>query len=428
MYRRTADVHIPKVNRKTGKLAGMIRSSGRTVNRGFTVSGVNENGEGGEATQTTGIATSRARVTREGAPFPTKELGDSGYAEGGSTLVERTTTMPERVKVGEFQNKKRRTKKKAVVNGKSVVIPPERGLLVTQPAERDMFAPTNTPTPPSKQFSSIFDSTGPAPAWDRPNVIPVNEPGVSTAEPITKGRPEITKRVIADPKAVKKNPKTKKTITKYDYKAGMVDQMLPGMENIGAAGKEPHDDGISVRQAHDVMNGFVHVEGPITAHQQAGEEAVPNPTSNILKRHAGKVIYPVTKETPIAAPQNTVSLQLAKIAGNTPVDQPVAAEPEGPAKTVRVYGSKKMVAPVAAPAKATSPKVETPKEEPEQLALPGMEPPAHSGGQQWLRVRNLSPQTRELQGRASKAGVPGGANPINVARGTEAPKSNRSFK
>jgi hypothetical protein len=427
LARNRAGEPIPKINRKTGKLAGMIRSSGRTVNRGFTVSGVDENGEGGEATQTTGIATSRARVTREGAPFPTKELGDSGYAEGGSTLVERTTTMPERVKVGEFQNKKRRTKKKAVVNGKTVVIPPERGLLVTQAPERDMFAPSTTPTPPSKQFSSIFDSTGPAPSWDRPNVMPVNEPGVSTAEPITKGKVTFTKTVMPDPKAAKKNPKTKKTITKYEKHVGMVDQMLPGFEKLGV--KEPSNPFDTPEPK------FKIVEGPITAAQQAGEDAVPNPTSNVLKRHKGKVVYSEPKETPIAAPQNTVSLQLAKIAGNTPVEQPVAAEPEGPAKTVLSYRQNKMVAPASAPVKAASPKAkakvtegDAPTDAPEQLALPGMEPPSHSGGQQWLRTRNLSPQTRELQGRSSRAGVPGGANPINVVRGTEAPKSNRSFK
>jgi len=413
LARNRAGDPIPKVSRRTGRVAGIIRSSGRSLQMGFTVD------KNGEATQTTRIATSRARVIREGAPFPTKELGSSGYSEGGSTRVDTTTEVPERAKIVEFQNKKRRTKKSAVVKGRKVVVPPERGLLV-QKRESALIPKTATSTP-SQQFAAMVPPT--TPSWDRPNVIDAKaggNSGVSTAEPITKGRTEITKTVLPDAKAAKKNPKTRKTITKYDYKAGMVDQMIPGMEKIGA--KEPYDDGISVAQAADVMRGFVHVEGPITAHQQAGEEAVPNPTSNILKRHAGKVIYLNPKETPIAAPRPTVSTQLAKIAGNTPVDQPVAA---GPAKTVRSYRKNRMEAPVAAPAAPAAP-----KEQPEQMELPGMESTdsAHAGGQQWLRVRNLSDTTRALQGKAKTAGVPGGSNPINVERGTEAPKSNRSFK
>jgi hypothetical protein len=53
---------------------------------------------------------------------------------------------------------------------------------------------------------------------------------------------------------------------------------------------------------------------------------------------------------------------------------------------------------------------------------------SHAAGQQWLNVRNISPETSNLQKRSRQAGVPGGANPINIARGTEAPKSNKSFK
>jgi hypothetical protein len=417
----------PVVKRKGGKIVGYVRGTGRTVNRGFTVT------PEGEADQTTGLVTSRARTAREGSPFPTKELGDSGYAEGGSTRVDRTTDVQEMQRVAEFENKKRRTKKSAIVKGRKVVVPPERGLLVQNratailPSNKDSEVLTSIKDeeqtirpngPSSKQWAAMLP---PAPSWDRPNVMGQNEPGVSTAEPITKGRGTTTKTVLPDPKAVKKNPKTKKTITKYDYKPGMVDQMLPGMENVGV--KEPSDDGISVAQAsNNLIGGFRVVEGPITSAQAASEEVSKNFTSNVLKRHRGKVVYSGRSETPIAAPRPTVSTQLAKIAGNTPVDQPVS---EGPAKTVRVYGSKKMVAPAPVEQPAAAP-----KEEPEQLALPGMEPTdsAHAGGQQWLRVRNLSPQTQTLQNRARKAGVPGGTNPVPVTRGTESPKSNRSFK
>ena len=410
LARNRAGDPIPKVNRKTGKLAGMIVGMGRSRQRGFTVD------ENGEATTTTGVATSRARTAREGAPFPTRELGDSGYAEGGSIREEETTTVPEMSKIVEFQNKKRRTKKSAVVGGRKVVVPPQRGLL-KQTRATAALPKKNTPdrVPPSKQFEALIPPTNPS--WDRPNVIPVNEPGVSTAEPITKPHISFTKRVIPDPKAVKKNPGTKKTVTVYDKHVGMVDQMIPGMENIGVkAPSNPFDT---------AEPKFKVVEGPITAGQHAGELEVPNPTSNVLKQHMGKVVYSEPKETPIAQSTPTVSGQLAKIAGNSPVEQPVSAAAPGPAKTVRVYGSKKMVAPTPAPAAPAEP-----KEEPEQLAFPGMEDvsSAHASGQQWLRTRNLSAETQSLQNRASRAGVPGGANPITVARGTEAPKSNRSHK
>jgi hypothetical protein len=407
LARNRAGEPIAKVKRRSGKIVGYVRGSGRTRQRGFTVD------ETGEAVQTTGIATSRARTAREGAPFPTRELGDSGYAEGGSTRVERTTTVPEMTKVVEFENKKRRTKKSAIRNGRKVVVPPERGLLVQK---REVAAiPQNTTPSPSKQFAAMIPPTNPS--WDRPNVLTQQageNSGVSTAEPITKGRGYTTKTVLPDPKAVKKNPKTKKTITKYDYHPGMVDQPLPGMENLGV--KEPSNPFDREEPK------FKIVEGPITASQQAGEEAVPNPTSNILKQHKGKVVYSERSETPVAPARPTVSTQLAKIAGNAPVEKPVAA---GPEKTVLSYRKNKMVAPTPVEQPPAAP-----KEEPEQLALPGMEPTnsAHAGGQQWLRVRNLSAQTQSLQNRASKAGVPGGANPIPVERGTEAPKSNRSFK
>ena len=414
LARNRAGQPIPKVNRKTGKLAGIIRSSGRSVQMGFTVD------ENGEATQTTGTATSRARTAREGAPFPTKELGDSGYAEGGSIRVDETTEMPERAKIVEFQNRKRRTKKSAVnPKGRKVVVPPQRGALVQ--TRQSALIPKTATTTPSQQFAAMIPPT--TPSWDRPNVIGVNEPGVSTAEPITKGKVTFTKNVVPDPKAIKKNPKTKKTITTYDKHVGMVDQMLPGMEKVGV--NEPSDNGTTVNDAFNVLKGLKIVEGPITSAQNAGEVAVPNPTSNILKRTQGKVVYSEPRETPIAAPRTTVSSQLAKIAGNTPVEQPVAAAPAGPAKTVRSYRQNKMVAPTPAPAAATEP-----QEQPEQLAFPGMEDTssAHASGQQWLRTKNLSAQTRELQERASKAGVPGGANPVPVTRGTESRKSTRSFK
>ncbi|CAB4122256.1 hypothetical protein UFOVP27_131 [uncultured Caudovirales phage] len=402
---RTGDP-VPKVNRRTGKIQGIIRGTGRTVNRGFTVD------ENGEASTTTGISTSRARTSREGAPFPTKELGSSGYSEGGSIRVERTTDVPEMTKVVEFQSKKRRAKKSAIVEGRKVVVPPQRGLLLQK--RSTAVLPSSQTSTPSQQFAAMTPPT--APSWDRPNVIGENESGVSTAEPITKGRGTVTKQAVPDPKVAKKNPKTKKTITKYDYAPGMVDQPLPGMEKIGV--KEASDPFASKPTRKATV-----VEGPITSAQSFAENNAPySPSSGESRSLIGRVSHVSSEKTPIADSPSNVSSQLANIAGNSTVEHPVSP---GPEKTVRSYRKNKMVAPspvAQAPA--------APKEEPEQLSFPGMEPTdsAHSSGQQWLRTRELSGQTRSLQERSASAGVPGGSNPITVARGAETVKSNRSHK
>jgi hypothetical protein len=201
---------------------------------------------------------------------------------------------------------------------------------------------------------------------------------------------------VPDPRVAKKNPKTKKTVTNYDYKPGMVDQPLPGFENVDKP--EPSN--------------------PFEIWTPEGKRRV--------------------KETPVSERIPTVSKQLAKITGNSPVEQPVenVAKPKG---TVRVYGTKKMVEAVAAPKKA-----EKITAKPEQLAFPGSYPAegtqgpsipgmedvssTHAGGQQWLKPRQLGSKTLNLQGKSRTAGVPGGMSPTNVERGTEPAKSNRSFK
>ena len=416
LARNRAGEPVPKINRKTGKLAGMIVTTGRSVQMGFTVD------KNGEAQQTTGIATSRARVLREGAPSPTKPMGGAGtpegysqgglgYSEGGSTRVDRTTEQPERIKIVEFQNKKISRKKSRIVDGRKVVAPPVSGVsggggylkqkreLAVMPKIGKATTDNEAQTIASKQFEAMRPSAN---SFGRGGYILGAEP----AEPITQGKVTYTKNVMPDPEAVKKNPKSKKTITKFERNVGMVDQMLPGFETAG------------------LSNKFKVVEGPITRVQQVEEETGRdrrNLNSAERKTLKGRVYY-TDSETPIADSVPKVSGQLAKIVGNSPVNKPVA---EGPAKTVRSYRKNRMEAPVAAPAKPAAP-----KERSEQLAFPGMEPidTSHAAGQQWLNVRNLSPETRELQKRSRREGVPGGSNPINVARGTEAPKSNKSFK
>ena len=322
-------------------------------------------------------------------------------------------------KIIEYPAKKVTRKKKAITaQGKAVTVPPERGALV----QSRTILPKSEPKDTGKQWTAM---SAPAPMWNRPNVIGVNEPGVSTAEPILKGRGTVTSNVVPDPRVAKKNPKTKKTVTNYDYKPGMVDQPLPGFENVDKP--EPKE--------FTKPRKLIQVEGPLTSAQLYAEKQSPNPTSNVLKQSYGKVMYgePVVKE---AVP--TVSKQLAKITGNSPVEQPVenVAKPKG---TVRVYGTKKMVEAVAAPKKA-----EKITAKPEQLAFPGSYPAegtqgpsipgmedvssTHAGGQQWLKPRQLGSKTLNLQGKSRTAGVPGGMSPTNVERGTEPAKSNRSFK
>jgi hypothetical protein len=416
LARNRAGEPVPKINRRTGKLAGMIVGSGRSVQMGFTVD------ENGEATQTTGTVTSRARTAREGAPFPTKEFGASGYSEGGSTRIDTTTEQPERTKIVEFQNKKQDRKKTTVRNGKKILNPPVSGVpggggVLIQKRE-SAFIPKTATSTPSQQFAAMMPTT--APSWDRPTVLPhtsgegFNIMESSDAQPITKGKATYTKTVVPDPEAVKKNPKSKKTITKIERKEGMVDQMIPGMENAGVPEVPTRKPGPS--------REYVNVEGPITEAQLASEKAVPNPKSQGLREGYGKVRYLQPAETPIAESAPTMSTQLATVAGNAPVDRPVA---EGPARTVLSYRKNRMEAPAAAPAAPAAP-----KEEPEQMSFEGMEPTnaTHAGGRQWLSAAKVERKTSLLQRRARTAGVPGGANPINVTRGTEAPKSNRSFK
>jgi hypothetical protein len=322
-------------------------------------------------------------------------------------------------KIIEYPAKKVNRKKKAITaQGKAVTVPPERGALV----QSRTVLPKSEPKDTGKQWTAM---SAPAPMWDRPNVIGVNEPGVSTAEPITKPHIAISKETVPDPKIAKKHPATKKTITLRKRHAGMVDQMIPGFENVD---KPEPKEFMKPRK-------LIQVEGPLTSAQLYAEKQNPNPTSNVLKQSYGKVMYgePVVKKT-----VPTVSSQLAKIPGNSPVDQPVenTTKVKG---TVRVYGTKKMVPAPEAPKKA-----EKIKANPEQLAFPGSYPaegaegPAipgmedvsstHAGGQQWLKPRQLGSETLNLQGKSRTAGVPGGMSPTNVERGTEPAKSNRSFK
>ena len=293
---------IPSMKRRTGKIMGIYNKTGRTQPAGFTT----QMQEGGDplVTDTVATSTSRARVNRPDT------IGTTGreYNPGGSILVTEGSEIPEVTKTVEFTPKRNRPKNWKIQNGKRVVNPSVvgvqggGGVLVqkTEPA----FIPV-TDHNKGQQF------LGPQPKWDRPNVIGENEPGVSTAEPITRGSPEITR--------VKKSKRSKDT--KLVTNPGMVDQMIPGFENV-----DPTRSTASARRS-----------------------------------------------TP------AVSTQLAKIAGNSPVDLPVSSS--------------------SAPAAPAAP-----RQNAEQLMLPGMEGPdnvnPHAKGNQWIKNRDLSPETRRLQGTA----------------------------
>jgi hypothetical protein len=392
---------VPRVKRRSGKIIGIKKSIGRTRQAGFTVD------EEGTTIPTKVTTTSRGRVVRP----DTIGTSDRSYNPGGSVRLTTGTEVPEITKTVEFASKKMRRKKTAVVGGKTVTRPPVTGVsggggALVQSREPAFLPQSTEQVTRSQQFTVNMPKTkpiltekgkvkkdnnnlpmkelvpgkftpvssadltnptlvGPQPAWDRPNVIGENEPGVSTAEPITRGKPEVRR--------VKKSPRSKKT--KLVTTPGMTDQMIPGFEDIDNEG--------SLKPFTKEGPTATVVEGPITSAQEFAERTETyKPASGELRKRIGKVSYTKPADTPIAKPAPTISTQLAKIPGNSPVEQPVSAAPKG--------GRRK---------KAETPVVSAPAQESEQLELPGMESVSsgHAGGQQWLRNRQLSGSTRKLQ-------------------------------
>jgi hypothetical protein len=348
---------------------------------------------------------------------PSKQFGDSGYQEGGSVLETQTGDVQENVRVPSLLPKKVTRKKSAIKpSGEVVNVPPQRGALVQK---RAVATIPQTPKIQGQQWA-------PQPRWAEPNVLPTTEEwnaqGGSDAKPITRdnARAIVTKRVIPDPKAAKKNPKTKKVKTVYDVQKPMVDQKIPGFENFGEVVKE-HKETAPTRQLQIL-------EGPITAAQDYAETIAPyKSSSGSTRATTGRVTSVVdSEETPIAPVRPTVSSQLAKIPGNSPVDLPTTPVSKGKPKGKKVLSYRENKVEVVPPA-AKPKKV---KEAPEQLAFPGMESTSttHAEGQQWATAKQLGEKTLGLQAKSQTAGVPGGSNPIEVKRGTEAKKPTGSFK
>jgi hypothetical protein len=346
---------IPRIKTRTGKVMGLYRKTGRTTPAGFTVN------EEGTTTPTIATTTSRGRVIRPDT------IGTTGrvYNPGGSTLVTQGKDVPEVTKTVEFTAKKRNRMKTKTQNGKRVLNPPVVGVPGGGGALVQNIHPAFIPVTDHNKGQQF----APQPKWDRPNVIGENEPGVSTAEPITKGSPEIHRVKVS-----KRSKKTKLVAT-----PGMVDQMIPGFKNVGVnLPSNPLEN-------KDVSPTIV--EGPITSAQDFAERTESyNPSSGKYRVTKGRVTSPSRTET-VKPTTSPISKQLVKIPGNSPVEQPVEATPKGRRKK---SAPERPVTKLAAP-------------EPEQMALPGMErnnTSIHAEGQQWLRNRDLSVETRRLQGSA----------------------------
>ena len=341
---------IPRMKRRTGKIMGIYNKTGRTQPAGFTT----QMQEGGDplVTDTVATSTSRARVNRPDT------IGTTGreYNPGGSILVTEGSEIPEVTKTVEFTPKINRPKKWKIQNGKRVVNPSVVGVSGGGGVLGQKTEPAFIPVTDHNKGQQFL---GPQPKWDRPNVIGENEPGVSTAEPITRGSPEITR--------VKKSKRSKKT--KLVTTPGMVDQTIPGFENVDLkdSEKKPFTEAPAINI----------VEGPITSAQASAEKTAPYLASSSKTRKAtGRVTVSTRSTTSARRSTPAVSTQLAKIAGNSPVDLPVSSS--------------------SAPA--------APRQNAEQLMLPGMEGPdnvnPHAEGNQWVKNRDLSPETRRLQGTA----------------------------
>ena len=466
-----------KTKRGKTRVQRVYKSTGRTVSRGYTMD------KEGIATPTVVPMTSRARNHRDGMLSPTKQFGDSGYAEGGSTLITDTTSAPEFAAISSpaaakqkkgrlnIKNSAGETRRADINNkGEAVIIPPggrkARGVLVEKrsvlPASKDTktkleTGPTVIPDPEdetksktvlgvvSKQFTTAMPDA-PRPKWDTPNIIGNEEPGVSSAKPITKGKGTFSRVTVQDPKIAKHHPKTKKTVEKIVYTPGAVDQMLPTPAQM----KTP--DKLSVEHTYekdskgkDVWKGS-KVVGSIGEPDEEDVNTLNKlklESESRLRHYAHLDSLADKKEKTIVdllsrpnRPNITLSSsrQLAKVPGNSPtVGEPTAPKP-GP--KARLHDNTKPKEGDTKPKEkeqhwaVTRGLTDSRELKPEQLAFPGMERvgSSHASGAQWLSPREQSSKTLNLQGKNRGAGVPGGSNPIQVERGTEQSKSTKSFK
>jgi hypothetical protein len=422
----SAGVDAPTRNRNkvetSGKLGGksgqfkILRATGRTQKR-FVVGSPNTAGEGAEG--------------------PTQPA----QAE--------ITTVPKVDLVGRNPVRNPR-RKKSVYNRKTgitMVRPPERGLHIQQgtpgvstrlPRNGGVVGAGSVTTASGNEIST-FDTTPTTPQIERmkrltalqpehPTVGAVSEPPVALEGVISRthqhiGRTNKDGAIVSahtittevKPVLSKKGKPSldksgkPKTVKKITSKPGMVDQMLPGMEEAGKPEQIQGPD-------REVSESQV-VQGPVTAgHYEANKaeiERLAKPgekrSSKISKKFAGLVTVPVKKivkgelvdkpkeeqPEPIGDFTGMSGIQIHRATRHlTPAGKQVAVVPKTREQALSYKTGRMEPVGTVAPRPTPNP--------PEQMEFEGMETAgsAHAAGQQWLKPRDLSSETLNLQGKA----------------------------
>lgn len=327
----------------------------------------------------------------EAPMFSKRATKDSGFLrERGKT--KRTMVAGDNVEIKETPETEFVTGPKRIEPRRPKVVQEESGRRVVRPRRRDAGKKVGFVSQPlsvSTQMKKGLD-------WAslRPEAESTTKLGPSGE--ILKSPPIVSKEVVPDPKAVQKNPKTKKTKTIYSVKPGPVDQPLPGMESYGyeEAATAPSKVWLGRAQgkgrwldipAEPAKPGSAR---PTTQPASAGETGIEQ--LKYLKKQYGGVFPSSSRELVKAPKKQKVS------------------KPKAQQQTI-----------------LSGTDVAATRNIPQQLELPGIESPGYAGamGQQFRRV---SPATRELQLKSQQGAVPGVA--ADMPRGTEPKKSTRSFK
>lgn len=344
----------------------------------------------------------------EAAGFSKRAVKEGGFMRQRGRSQRTMVAAPDNVTVAETPETEFVTGPKRIEPRRPKVVQEPSGRRVVRPRRRDEGKKVgfiSQPLTVSQQMGQKkVDMTSLQPKVVKGTTIISNlsSTKLGPSGEILRSAPTISKEVVPDAKAAKKNPKTKKTKTIYSVKPGPVDQPLPGMESygyekpgtkatrywkgtLGTGAPEGRWKGEWVEQS--AKPGKAGSARPKPQPEFAGETGMEQ--LKFFKEKHGGVIPSASRE-------------VAKRSKKTP-----APKPE-PIKTT-LSGTDQAAT----------------RNIPQQLELPGIESPGYAGamGQQFRRV---SPATRELQLKSQQGAVPGVA--AEMPRGTEPKKSTRSFK
>ena len=440
----SADSRARALGRNTPRPAKIKKTSSRQVKTGRSVpAGFTVNAEG-ETTPTTVVETSRGRVIRPDVIG----TSDRSYNPGGSVRVVKSGSVPEVLREDTLFEETQPTSDTTVngrpanitSDGRAVTVPYRRGVVLEQRNKAVL--------PRSQQLGGTgLSSWVPEdkPKYE-PRILPVNEPGVSTAEPITK-KDATSYRVLRTeapmPKSqYKGKKKSGKTVTQVNTikTQGMYDQMLPGFEDLKPEVKE--DTGtVPPTLLSPSESSAKEVREASLAHllAKSGTEGFDVEETRSAFEEAKKK-HTETFGIPHNYTQPEQSKEIVKVPGNTPVE----GEPTK-LRGKKVYSYKKGKMEIVPPQPRAPKKAK--KKIQEQLELPGAQPigpvtstgqgpafipgmetpgSAHAEGAQWLRANKMSKKTLKLQRQSQNAGVPGGASPVEIKRGADTKRTRGS--